>query len=266
MICLYHTNFIRIIEDKIMFKKNVKLLSGVIFVLSLLGLPFAYVGTLLGLAGSEPVYPAVIAVGYIGVVIFSFVSIFKQKFFPAILISIVVVIVGNTLDSRFWKKENDQTCRELRAEPSCVEDVCGFTCTSFHGMGFVTGAGICRDKDLMLCVNKMVKDEKAEDGLSVYSDIIDKIVASPHPERENFENQLIAIYNCLGEKYGPGADGESRAIYVLKQKNLTPEQLAKYYSYHASKGRNINPRALVAGLPGGDKKLSCEYINVDMDK
>ncbi len=245
-------------------QKTIKITSIIIFTISLLTIPFFGIAILFGIAGSTASYFIIIALGYVGLVISSFVCIFRYKFFPAIIISIVAIILGGTLDSKFWKNENSNTCQELRAEPSCIEDECGFTCSSFNGSGFTTGAGICKDKDINLCMKKVKAQNSVttHDVLAVYSNIVDKIIGSPSPASENFENQLVAVYNCLELKYGSGTKGEQMAIQILKQKKLTDQQISKYYSYHASKGRNINPQAMVAGLPNGDKNLSCEYINV----
>ncbi len=54
--------------------------------------------------------------------------------------------------------------------------------------------------------------------------------------------------------------GEQMAIKTLVQKNLNQEELSKYYKYLSSKGRNVNKERIVAGLPAGDKSLSCDDI------
>ena len=204
---------------------------------------------------------AVATLGYFIAFIFSLLAFKKSYFLYASLIGWMIFGLGSSADHRKALDENDRLCMELRADSSCVEDECGFTCPDM-----VTGAGICKDKDLSLCQQKTKNTLKNEDDtrdvLKVYSSIVDKIIASPSPASENFENQLVATYNCLGKKLGPGADGELKAVQILTQKNLTEQQLNKYYTYLSSKGRNVNTQRIVAGLPGGDKSLSCEYIGV----
>jgi len=208
----------------------------------------------------------VIIVGYIIALIFGLLSFRKDYFLLLSLLGWIVFGIGNIADTKKVAEKNQKLCLELRADPSCKEDECGFDCSNFHGAGFVTSGSICKDKDTSLCQAKVKQDVKTEsdtqDALKVYSNIVDKIIASPSPDNENFENQLVAIYNCLEKKFGPGATGELKATQILRQKNLTSQQLDKYYSYHESNGRNINPGIIVAGLPNGDKRLSCEYINV----
>lgn len=203
--------------------------------------------------------------GYLLTLIFGILSYRKNIFLLGCLAGWLIFGWANIIDSKKASDENSQLCVELRAEPSCSEDECSFDCSNFHGIGFVTGGSVCKDKDMSLCRKKVANDKKIEsevqDVLKVYSEIVDRIVASPSPASENFENQMVAIYNCLERKYGPGAEGEQRAIQVLKQKNLTTEQLNKYYQYLSRNGDSVNTRQIVAGLPNGDKKLSCEYIN-----
>ncbi|HBO17113.1 MAG: hypothetical protein UR69_C0002G0232 [Candidatus Moranbacteria bacterium GW2011_GWE2_35_2-] len=204
--------------------------------------------------------------GYLLAIVFGLLAFKKNIFLLGCLVGWIIFGWANSIDSKQIKEENQKLCLELRAEPSCKEDECGFNCSNFHGAGFVTGGSICNDKDMSLCQTKVKKDIKTEsdtqDVLKVYSGIVDKIIASPSPANENFENQLVAIYNCLDEKFGPGATGELKAIQILKQKNLTAQQLEKYYLYHSSKGRNFTPGHITAGLTGGDKDFSCKYINV----
>lgn len=210
----------------------------------------------------------IMVAGYIVALVFGFLSYKKSIFLWLSLFGWLIFLLGNTADVKKTTEENQQLCIEVRAEPSCVEDECGFNCPVFHGgAGLVVSGSICKDKDMSLCVEKRKNIERTEketqDVLQVYSEIVDKIIVSPVPENEDFESQLVAIYNCLEKKFGPGATGELKANQILRQKNLTEQQLNKYYSYHSSKGRNINTKAMVAGLPNGDKSLACEYINVE---
>jgi len=249
-------------------KKIIKIISIILLVISLLLLPFLGIGILFGLAGSTSKYFLIIAVGYLGLIISSLVSIFKHKFFPIVIISLILITTGFTLDSAFWSEHNQDLCKELRSNPTCVEDECGFDCSDFplgSGAGFFTSGSICEDKNMSLCAEKITQatnDEKiTTDAISSFSNIVDEIISSPNPSNENFEDQLVAIYNCLESKYGPGAQGELMAVQELKGKNLSQEELNKYYDYLATHGRNPNRQVIVAALPNGDKNLSCEDIN-----
>lgn len=249
-------------------EKIVKNLSKILLIISLLLLPFFGIGILFGLAGSTSKYFLLIALGYFGIIISSIICIFRYKFFPAIIISIILIITGVTLNDTFWEEHNNQLCEELRANPTCVEDECGFDCSDFplgSGGGFFTGSEICKDKDVTLCFEKReqsIQSEKIEqNALTAFSNIVDIIIESPSPENENFENELVAIYNCLEIEYGPGTKGELMAVQILSQKDLDQEEMNKYYSYLASKGRNVNNERIVAALPNGPKSLSCEDIN-----
>jgi len=238
---------------------NIILLAGLGFIL------FLESGYVL-LSIFESIVFIIILTGYLTALIFGLLSFKKNYFLLLSLFGWILFGLGSTMDAKQAKEKNNELCLELRAEPSCLEDECGFECSNFYGSGFITGGSICADKDMSLCENKRKLDSKKENDikniLKVYSDIVDKIIASPSPANENFENQLVAIYNCLEEKLGPGATGELKAIQILKQKNLTTQQLNKYYLYHSSKGRTFAPGPITAGLPGGDKNLSCEYINI----
>lgn len=239
---------------------------GIIKVINLVAVALLGFIFLLGAAATVPAlfyshYFQLAIFGYLLAMFFGLLSFKKNYFLWLVLLGWVIFFVGNKYDTQNMAKDNAETCRQLRADPTCIEDECGFKCDRV-----VAPYSVCIDKDMNLCQAKIKKDTKQEsdtqDALKVYSNIVDKIIASPSPANENFENQLVAIYNCLDRKYGPGAEGEQKAIQVLTQKNLSAQQLNKYYSYHASKGRNITPGMMVAGLPGGDKSLSCEYINV----
>lgn len=245
-------------------EKIIKIISIVCFVCSLAISPLMLGVGLFGLAGSTASYFVIIWLGYIGLVIFSFISYRHYKFFPFVIISLLAIVIGLTLDTNFWKKHNSDLCTELRSNPTCVEDACGFTCSDVDGVGFVTNYKICGDKDVNLCKEEMLQSQQlkkeSDNVLNAYSNIVDKIISSPSPSSENFENELIAIYNCFESKYGPGTKGELMAVQVLTQKNLNKEELQKYYDYLASKGRNVNTSRIVAGLPNGDKSLSCDNL------
>lgn len=168
------------------------------------------------------------------------------------------------LDAKQARDQNQQLCLQLRADPACVEDVCGFQCSG-RLLASVPGT-VCKDKDMDSCEKKWkAKEEngrKAKSALAVYSDIVDKIIASPSPDQENFEDQLVAVYNCLGRN-NTSAMSEIRAVDVLIKKNLSQAQMEKYTRYLASKGRHANPGRIVAGLPAGNSGLSCETIGVN---
>jgi len=81
---------------------------------------------------------------------------------------------------------------------------------------------------------------------------------------ERLQDQAASsTFAGLQEKYGSGTKAELMAIKELKGKNLNQQQINKYYSYLSRNGNNINTASgIVAGLPNGDKKFSCEYIGV----
>ena len=238
---------------------NILLIAGIGFIL-FLGSGY----TLLALFESNVF--RIMMFGYCIALIFGIFAYKKNYFLWLSLFGWIIFGLGFQADTKKAIEKNQQLCIELRAEPSCIEDECGFDCSNFHGAGFVTGGSVCENKDMSLCAIKRnnIKQiqEDTQDVLKVYSDIVDKIIASPSPANENFENQLVAIYNCLESKYGPGAKGELMAIQILKQKNLMSQQLNKYYLYLSRNGNSINTDKIVAGLPNGDKKFSCEYIGV----
>lgn len=120
-----------------------------------MGLPVFGLGILFGLAGDTATYFVLIAIGYLGVVSFSLASIYRYKFSLAVLVSIFVITGGVVLNDNFWKAHNANLCYELRNNPTCVEDKCGFTCSDVGGgIGFSTGGSICKDKNMDLCLEK----------------------------------------------------------------------------------------------------------------
>lgn len=222
--------------------------------------------TLLGIF--ENFYFRLMVVGYVIALVFGLLSFKKDNFLFLSILGWAIFGWATFMDSKQMIEANNELCLELRANPTCVEDECGFDCEDVGGgIGLTTSGSICKDKDMSICQEKREQESKDEndtqDALDVYSSIVDKIIASPSPASEDFQNEFVAIYNCLERIYGPGAEGELRATQVLKEKNLTAEQLEKYYSYHSSKGRNFTPGRIIAGLPNGDKNLSCEYIDVE---
>lgn len=127
--------------------KTIKTLSTLILIVSILLFPLLGIGIIFGLAGSTAKYFILIGFGYVGIVISSLVCIFRPKYYPAILISLALIIVGGIGDARFWSQHNAQLCADLRADPTCVESSTGFQCTDFRGEGgFSVGGGICEEK------------------------------------------------------------------------------------------------------------------------
>jgi hypothetical protein len=250
-------------------------LSAAILFLCAAAFPFLYLGTVFGLAGATSTYYVVFALGYLSLAFSSLVSFFKPWFYPAILLSIGVMITGIVLDTRFWKSHNEKLCRELRANPTCVESETGFNCENVNGFGMTVSSVICEDR--ADAVRQKAKEDASqinaekdraaegkrniEKALAAYSRIVDKIVASPTPEKESFQKELTAIYNCLEKELDPRMTGEQEAVRILTGKGLSSEQMAKYRAYLASKGINPSFSVVVAGLPAGDKSLSCEDID-----
>lgn len=86
--------------------------------------------------------------GYLGVVLFSILSIFYNKLFIAIFISAIIFATGFALDASFIKNNQDERCKAVRANPTCIEDACGFNCSNSINDESAT---VCKDKDLNLC-------------------------------------------------------------------------------------------------------------------
>lgn len=132
----------------------VKKTSKFISVVSILLSPFALIIILFGLSGSDSRSFLLIGLGYFGVILFSLISVRRYKFFIGIIISLILIIAGVILDHIFWAEENSNICKEVKADPSCVESACGFQCSDFKNSG--TGATIpgtvCKDKDMSLCI------------------------------------------------------------------------------------------------------------------
>ncbi len=137
--------------------KVIRWASGFLLALGVLILPFALIATLFALAGSAPAhYYLLIVFGYLALLLsLAFIARRPDTRIVYVLLMITIpaglIATGFHLDERFWSKHNADLCSELRAEPSCTETACGFSCEDFHGAGFSTGADICKDKDLDLC-------------------------------------------------------------------------------------------------------------------
>jgi hypothetical protein len=125
-----------------------------ILVLALLFSPFAYVVVYLGMgSANEGGYFTIMFFAYLGVVAFASAPIFNRKFFVALLVSIIAGAFGFALDLNYAQNNQDKGCREVRANPNCVEDVCGFTCVNRIDDEY---GAICKDKDLSRCPNTKI--------------------------------------------------------------------------------------------------------------
>jgi len=87
-------------------------MSIILLVITVLASPFAFVAFLLGYAGSVPIYTIIATFGYLGIFIFSIVSIFRYKFFIGIIVSIILMITSLSLDARYWDKQNAALCAD----------------------------------------------------------------------------------------------------------------------------------------------------------
>ena len=132
-------------------EKNIKIISGIFLIVFLLALPLVFSGGMFGLAGATSSYYIIIFIGYFGVVASSGISIFYPKLYPAILSSLLLIVVGAVLDTRYWAKENTNLCDEVRKNSTCVEDTCGFNCANFQGGIASVPGSVCKDKDLTTC-------------------------------------------------------------------------------------------------------------------
>ena len=132
-------------------EKIIKYICIVLLILSGISFPILSFGIILGLGESTSQDIVIFAIGYIGIIIFSFISIFRYKFFPLVLISIILVSIGLTLDYINVTNSDQEDCEALRAEPSCIEDECGFNCSNFSGVSLTIEGSICKDKDMGLC-------------------------------------------------------------------------------------------------------------------
>lgn len=191
-------------------EKIIKVVNiAVLFIASALS-PFIFIGLLFGLSGSNPGPIYLIAFGYIGIIIFSFISLFKQKFFVIVIISIILVFIGYTIDKNFWKSTNENLCKELRANPTCVEDACGFDCTNYKGFGFSTLGSICPNWDSNSCTLSQAKRKQQEDfvisilGTSPFQYLQTKGI-KPGPEMGKLIDKLEKI--------------------ILDNSNKTPEEI-----------------------------------------
>lgn len=106
--------------------------------------------TLLGIFDSSNF--RLIVMGYIAALIFGLLS-FKNNYFLLLsLLGWVIFGFANIVDTNQVAQENDKLCQELRANPTCKEDECGFRCEDVgDGIGMSTSGSICKDKNMDLC-------------------------------------------------------------------------------------------------------------------
>jgi hypothetical protein len=121
-----------------------EIVNVIILVLSLLSLPIFGIYIIFGLAGSTAEYFIIIAVGYVIAIVASVLGFFWTSVRYATLIGVFLILLGVILDHRFWKQHNRELCLELRANPTCIEDDTGFSCSDLRGMNFSTSKRICK--------------------------------------------------------------------------------------------------------------------------
>jgi len=133
---------------------NLLPLAGIGFIL-LLGSGY----TLLGIF--ESTIFRVIIIGYVIALIFGMLSFKKNYFLFLSLLGWIIFGLGNMIDAKQSKEENQKLCLELRANPTCIEDECGFNCENVDGgIGMITSGSICQDKDMSLCKTRVEEDIK----------------------------------------------------------------------------------------------------------
>jgi len=117
---------------------------------ALLFVPIMLIGSLYGLDAltkdglSDPW--AVATIGYFIAFIFSFLAFKKNYFLYISLFGWLIFGLGSALDSQQATSANNQLCLDLRADATCTEDACGFTCSDI-----IAPSSICKDKDPSLC-------------------------------------------------------------------------------------------------------------------
>ena len=128
----------------------------------------------------------------------------------------------------------------------------------------IQSGSICQDKDMNQCHQKKIRinfpDSKENKAINSYSQIVDKIISSQDPSDENFENQLIAVHNCLEHELNSSIKGELITTHLVQQKKLSQEEIQKYHEDLTLHGRNSNQNLIAAMLPNGDKNNSCNNI------
>jgi hypothetical protein len=269
-----------------LFKKKFPILKkpGIyILIPACLFAPVALVYILFGLSGSDKQNFLLMGIGYIIVIVFSFASLRKQKLVLGAIFGLILIGVGGYKDSQFWKQENSDLCDKLRADPNCVETQTGFNCSDKSSLGGFSSANMCSakftdaeiDKRNLKKRNFQIKaaadrGEKPDSKLPnlyyvsranrVYEDIVKKIISSENPGSLNFEEQLKAIYNCINDEYDNSLKAEAYTTMTLQRLAKTADQIEKYRSYAASKGRMINPNINISALSAGNKKFNCTFL------
>lgn len=131
-------------------EKVIKNLGKVIFIISLLLVPIFFIGLLEAWSAKIlNIFWLVGALGYLGIISFSYLSINKPKFFIPLLVSAAIFSAIIFFDSNTAKSNNDKLCIELRNDPTCIEDECAFHCKNE-----IISSSICRDKNVELCRQK----------------------------------------------------------------------------------------------------------------
>ena len=133
-----------------------KIIAKLKFINIALILAFGFI-FLLGAAASVPALFMngvfqIAMLGYLIAIIFGLLA-FKKNYFLAIsLVGWAIFGFANSVDTKQMAEENNKLCLELRANPTCKEDECGFNCKDVgNGLGMTTGGSICKDKDMRLC-------------------------------------------------------------------------------------------------------------------
>jgi len=127
-----------------LFEKPIQIANTIIIVFAGLFLPFLGLGIIFGLAGSTSHYYALIAISYIGILLFGILTYFRPKFFIGTVTCCLLIITGFALDSLFWKRNNADLCKEIRVEPSCTESESGYVCTNFDGANISFPKSVCK--------------------------------------------------------------------------------------------------------------------------
>lgn len=238
-----------------------------LFGILLLVSPLMVFVLLYSFAGNDnSIYLLLIFLGWLIALLSTFFSLKKSYFLMFLPLGIILFFYANSLETNYWDRENDLTCIELREDPSCVEDVCGFRCKNFRNssIGAVVSGSICDDKDMGLCLQRGISEnnerKKSEQVLDIYSDVVYEIVRNPGGD---YEIKLKSIYNCLEELHGIGYAPTRVSTLRLSLMNLSEEELAIYYSYLASIGNSITPGIVTSGLPAGDSSLGCSTLKIE---
>lgn len=109
--------------------KNSKIINIFILILLVLALPLA--GLLLyGYAEGNGDWLILAVLAYLGALGFFIARVIKQKFFKIILIFVAVFVAIFLVSLGVRMFGTDSFCSDYRESPYCVEDTCGFTCST----------------------------------------------------------------------------------------------------------------------------------------